>query len=356
MYWHNIQDIYQRHIIKSHMLGRYHTGHVKCVVTPSFGYYRTTTGFQRTNFAAEIRRGLDSSPKSIPPKFFYDTKGSLLFEEICSLPEYYLTRTETAILTRIRHKLVDILNDRFRLVELGSGSSTKTRLLLDAMQAVNPRIRYTPIDISDILEGGAGSLEVDYPDLIVTGIVDTYERGLALLKHMDESNNLVAFLGSSMGNMDHDEAVAFMRHLREQMKPDDLFLVGLDMVKDTRIIKAAYDDSQGVTARFNLNVLHRINSEIGANFDTDMFAHHVSYNRSKNRIEMYLRSLRAQTVYIPGAGITVHLGRDELIHTENSYKYTVSQIYDLAESARFDVKRLWQDDDRLFSLVLMSPC
>lgn len=351
----SIQDIYQRHIIKSHMIGRYRTGHVKCIVTPSFGYYRAATGARRTNFAAEVSRGLVSSPKSIPPRFFYDTRGSLLFDEICTLPEYYLTRTETAILTQIRHELADLLNDRFRLVELGSGSSTKTRLLLDAMQEVNLQIRYTPIDISDILEGGAGSLEVDYPDLIVTGIVDTYERGLALLKNMGMHNNLIAFLGSSMGNMDTDEAVVFMRHLREQMKSEDLFLVGLDMVKDTRVITRAYDDSQGVTARFNLNVLHRINSDLGANFDTDMFAHHVSYNDYKNRIEMYLRSLQAQTVSIPGAGITIHLDKDELIHTENSYKYTVSQIHDMAKYARLDVKRLWQDDAKLFSLVLMSP-
>lgn len=325
------------------------------MVTPSFGYYRAATGSQRTNFADEVRCGLESSPKSIPPRFFYDTKGSLLFEEICALPEYYLTRTETSILARIRHELADLLNDRFRLVELGSGSSTKTRLLLDAMQDANMQIRYTPIDISDILEGGAGSLEVDYPDLIVTGIVDTYERGLALLKNMDEHNNLIAFLGSSMGNMDPDEAAVFMRHLREQMKSKDLFLVGLDMVKDEHVMIPAYDDSQGVTARFNLNVLHRINSDLGANFDTAMFAHQVSYNHHKNRIEMYLRSLQAQTVSIPGAGITVHLGRGELIHTENSYKYTMSQIRDMARYARLDVKRLWQDDTKLFSLVLMSP-
>lgn len=339
---------------RTSLLGRYGTGHVKCVVSERFSYYRPTTGLRSDDLAGEVRHGLSRQPRSIHPRFFYDTAGSDLFEEICRLPEYYQTRTEAGILMVIRHELARLLHGRFRLVELGSGSSTKTRHIIDALLESGSGAEYVPIDISDSLEGGAGSLAADYPGLAITGVVDTYERGLELVRDMGGPPNLVVFLGSSLGNMSPGESASFLGMVRESMGPRDLFLVGLDMVKDPKTLEAAYNDRRGVTARFNMNVLARINRDLGANFSLADFAHLAIYNDQDRRIEMYLRSKKDQTVDIPGAGITIPLEKDELIHTENSYKYTVPQIRSMAAESGFHIERLWRDAGDKFSLTLMS--
>ena len=336
------------------LLGKYGAGHVRCVISEGFSYYRPTSGLRSDDLAGEVRRGLSEQPRSIHPRFFYDAAGSELFEEICRLPEYYQTRTEAGILMVIRHELARLLHGRFRLVELGSGSSTKTRHIIDAMLESGSGVEYVPIDISDSLEGGAGSLAADYPGLTITGVVDTYERGLELVREMGGPPNLVVFLGSSLGNMSPDESASFLGMVRESMGPRDLFLVGLDMAKDSKTLEAAYNDQRGVTARFNMNVLARINRDLGANFSLTDFAHRAIYNGRDRRIEMYLRSKKDQTVDIPGAGIRVALTKDELIHTENSYKYTIPQIRSMATESGFRIERLWRDAGSKFALTLMS--
>lgn len=337
------------------MPGNWHRmRHVKCIVTPTVNYYRQAGAVRTGSFAAAVRRGMTSAPRSIPPKFFYDSRGSDLFERICDLPEYYLTRTESAILASVQGKLASFLHGRVRLVDLGSGSSAKTRLILDALQDV-PRVVYTPIDISDSLERSASLLAADYPNLEVTGVVDTYERGLGLVGKMDRHSNLVTILGSSLGNMAGAELDEFLRMVRDSMNGGDLFLAGLDMVKDTAVLEAAYNDSAGVTAQFNLNMLHRMNRELGADFDIGRFEHRAVYNRQRRRVEMYIRSLCRQTVSIPGAETTIRLGAGELIHTENSHKFTMPQVRRIASDAGFKIERLWQDERGFYSLALMSP-
>ena len=327
---------------------------LECVVSERFSYLRPPEPSKRGDLAEAVRHSMANAPRSIPPRFFYDEAGSGLFEEICSLPEYYQTRTETAILKDIGPELSQYTRGRFRLVELGSGSSAKTRCVLDAMLQGGAGAEYVPIDISDSLEGGAGSLLDDYPGLSITGIVDTYERGLSTVRLMEGSRNLVAFLGSSLGNMSASESGRFLRMVRDFMEPGDLFLLGLDLDKDAAVLEAAYDDSRGVTARFNLNMLHRLNRELGADFDVSAFSHHSVYNRQAQRIEMYLRSNADCRVSVPGAGITVSIKRGELIHTENSQKYTVDSIRAMASSAGLQVLRLWRDKLGMFSVSLLS--
>lgn len=294
------------------------------------------------------------APRSIPPIFFYDHRGSKLFEEICSLPEYYQTRTETAILRSIRCELSGYLHGQFRLVELGSGSSVKTRCILDSLPNMCAGAEYVPIDISDSLEDGAGSLLDDYPLLRITGIVDTYERGLSLVRQMDNLPNLIIFLGSSLGNMSMSESALFLRTIRASMNENDLLLLGLDMDKDTATLEAAYNDGRGVTAKFNLNMLYRLNRELNANFDISNFSHYSVYNKNKKRIEMYLKSETNQTVDIPGADIVIHVKKGELIHTENSQKYTIPQIRSMAAVANLEVQQLWSDASKKFSVTLLS--
>ncbi len=331
-----------------------HTGHMRCVVSDRFSYYRAGGGRRTADLADAVRAGLGSRPYSIPPRFFYDDVGSKLFEQICSLPEYYQTRTEAGILKSIRGELAGILGGRFRLVELGSGYSVKTRLVLDALAKAGPGAEYVPIDISDVLEDGAGSLADDYPDVKVTGIVDTYEAGLALAGQMVGPPSLVAFLGSSLGNMCPAESASFLRTVRRAMRPGDMLLMGLDLVKDTSILEAAYNDAAGVTARFNLNVLSRINRDLGADFDVSRFSHKAFYNAGEGRIEMHLVSDASQAVRIPRARTMLGLRQGDAIHTEDSYKYTTSGIYNMADSAGLAVRRLWTDDARLFSVTLMG--
>ena len=352
-------------------------------------YFKPHASKVERTFAEEISGSLGrrSGSKFIDPKFFYDEVGSALFEEICSAPEYYLTRTEIALLEGIAGEVgalvaADVLGVHdgdgadpddgaataaagdaarglgsknsgcLRLVELGSGSSVKTRIILDALYRVQSATEYFPIDISDILTQSSEQLLMDYPKLTITGIVDTYEGGLEFLKEYGGGSSLIMFLGSSYGNLAPEDGAAFLGRVRSAMKPGDLFLMGLDMAKDRRVLESAYNDSAGVTSRFNLNVLSRINSELDADFDLGNFAHRARYNSSERRVEMHLESLCEQTVTVSKPGLELRLGRGELIHTENSYKYEPGQVRSMLGSAGFRTVRQWTDPDGYFMLVL----
>ena len=275
--------------------------YTKFVVDERLCYYESSKNKSEKTFVEELSLSLNQKHKSIDPKFFYDKKGSKLFEDICKLPEYYLTRTEISILTQLQDKLPTYMNEEFRLVELGSGSSYKTRILISILENMHKQIEYFPIDISKILKESAVTLLDDYENLRMTGIIDTYESGLDFVKNYDNKKNLIVFLGSSFGNFDYKPGLRFLDKINSSMKDDDLFLIGLDLVKDKDVLEYAYNDSHGITAQFNLNVLSRINSELDSNFNVDKFAHHAVYNEAENRVEIYLRSLENQTVNITKA-------------------------------------------------------
>ena len=333
-------------------------------VTPNLNYKKYTLDDKlqyfkphatkiENSFADEIKSSLSQDEKFISPKFFYDIKGSELFEKICLLPEYYPTRTEVSILKQLQSDLSNYIDDSFRLVELGSGTSTKTRLILDVFKKFQ-RIEYFPIDISEILAESSEVLQSEYDNLHITGIIDTYEGGLEFLKNYDTKKNLIIFLGSSYGNFAPDDGVQFLKKINSTMKPGDLFLIGLDLVKDSLTLESAYNDSEGVTAAFNLNVLSRINDELDADFDLDTFTHYSMYNEKSQRIEMYLKSLVNQSIVISKSGVTIPLRKDELIHTEYSHKFKLSQLDSLFEDTGFMVNHTWCDEKKYFSLTLLS--
>lgn len=326
----------------------------KYIVDSRLRYFKPHATTIEKSFSEEIRSSLSKTPKSINPKFFYDNEGSNLFEQICVLPEYYLTRTEESILKNIKTDLANFLDGSFRLVELGSGSSTKTRLILDVFDQIQNTVEYFPIDISEILTESSEVLLKDYPSLIITGIIDTYEGGLEFIEQLDDKKNLIIFLGSSFGNFSPIVGQEFLQRINSLMKKNDLFLIGLDLVKDKRILEKAYNDSGGLTARFNLNVLSRINDELDADFDLDNFKHHALFNGEKKRIEMYLKSLANQSVTIGESNFSINIKKGELILTEFSHKYTVPQIQDLMKKTGFEIEKIWFDENQYFSEILLS--
>ncbi|MGD2106883.1 MAG: L-histidine N(alpha)-methyltransferase [Nitrosopumilaceae archaeon] len=326
----------------------------KYVIDSNLEYFKPHSTKIEKTFAEDVSFSLNQNSKFISPKYFYDKTGSELFEKICDLPEYYPTRTEIQILKKIKSDLQKYLDDSFRLVELGSGSSVKTRLILDVFSNFKRRIDYFPIDISEILTESSELLQKDYDRLHITGIVDTYEGGLEFIENYDDKKNLIIFLGSSFGNFSPKDGKIFLEKINSVMKKSDLFLIGLDLVKNKKMLEQAYDDSQGITAKFNLNVLSRINDELDADFDLTNFKHVAMYNEKDQRIEMYLKSLVNQSVIISKANLSLKMNQDELIHTEHSHKYTISQIREMMKDAGFEIKEIWQDSQKLFSLSLVS--
>jgi len=324
------------------------------VVDSQLRYFKPHATKIEKSFAEEISYSLSQNSKFISPKFFYDRKGSDLFESICSLPEYYPTKTEISILKKLKHELSSYLDENMNLVELGSGASVKTRLILDIFTTLQDETEYFPIDISEILTESSEQLLKDYDTLHITGIIDTYEGGLEFLKNYDNKKNLIIFLGSSFGNFAPDDGKLFLDKIFLTMNSGDLFLIGLDLVKDKNILESAYDDSKGTTAKFNLNVLSRINDELDADFDLDNFSHYSIYNESDQRIEMNLKSLVQQSVIIAKSNLSLNFNKDELIHTEYSHKYNVSQIKKLLIDVGFTIKHIWLDDKNYFSLTLVS--
>jgi L-histidine N-alpha-methyltransferase len=324
------------------------------VVDSQLRYFKPHASNIEKSFAEEIAFSLNEDSKFISPKFFYDKKGSNLFESICSVPEYYPTRTEISILKKLEHDLPPYLNENVRLVELGSGASVKTRLILDVFTKLQAKTEYFPIDISEILTESSEQLLKDYPTLNITGIIDTYEGGLEFLQNYDDKQNLIIFLGSSFGNFSPNDGEIFLKKIFSTMKKGDLFLIGLDLVKDKKILESAYDDPSGVTAKFNLNVLSRINDELDANFIINNFSHYSIYNENDQRIEMNLKSLIPQSVIIKKSNLSLNLDEGELIHTEYSHKYNPSQIKTLLCDIGFEIKNMWLDDKKYFSLTLVS--
>lgn len=303
--------------------------------------------------AADVRAGLTRRPRSLPPKYFYDARGSALFDRICGLPEYYPTRAERAILVRRARDLAD-MTGAAGLVELGSGTASKTRVLLSALAEAGTLRRYVPLDIDgDLLERTALELTDEYPGLSVHGIVGDFERSLSALPKRC-GPRLIAFLGGTIGNLRPGPRRAFLRRLAAALRAEDTLLLGTDLVKDPDVLRAAYDDSAGVTAAFNRNVLAVLNRELGADFDPDAFAHVALWNETEQWIEMRLRSRLDQTVVIEELDLEVRFAAGEELLTEISAKFTVERIDADLASAGLESLARWTDDGDRFALTLAA--
>jgi dimethylhistidine N-methyltransferase len=315
--------------------------------------HRATPSHHESSFAEDVRTGLLAHQKTIPPKYFYDELGSHLFEAICHLPEYYLTRAEAEILKRYAGDMIGQLTGPVSLVELGSGSAVKTRYLIEALLARQALLHYQPIDISAaMLEQSSRELLKNYPGLRITAQAGDYTGGLGAIERGENESLLILFLGSNIGNYDPDQALALLREVRSALHAGDGLLLGADLKKSVAALEAAYADALGVTAAFNLNLLARINRELGADFDLARFAHRAVYNRELGRMEMHLVSLARQTIKIREIGLSIEIEEGETIHTENSYKYDLSQLTALAEAAGFRSHRTWLDSHEQFSCNL----
>ncbi len=312
-----------------------------------------TSGVHTNDLAREVEAGLSSSPKTLPCRFFYDKDGSVLFEQICELPEYYVTRTEKEILDDRADEIATLLPKATTLVELGSGSSTKTRVLIEAFLRRHGSLRYVPMDISrTMLEESSIALLEDYAGLQITAIAAEYKAGLQRLEKVQPPAKLVLWLGSTIGNFDRGEAARFLRSVSHTMRPQDRLLAGIDLRKDRSTLVRAYDDGAGVTAQFNRNILHRINRELDAEIDTSAFEHEARYDENLGRVEMHLVSNREQNVRIGALELEVSFDKGETIHTECSYKYSIEEIEELAARSDLCVVERWFDDARRFSLNL----
>jgi len=302
-------------------------------------------------FLADLLRGLSQRPKSIAAKFFYDETGSQLFDEICSLDEYYLTRTEMGILREKAVEICALFGPECRLVELGSGSSAKTRILLDHLQAP---AAYVPVDIAleQLLESSA-RLARSYPELCITPVCADFTTAFTLPEMAGPVRRTVAFFpGSTIGNLEPTEAENFFRKISLLCGAEGGLLIGVDLKKDRLTLERAYNDARGVTARFNLNLLSRINRSFGAGIRQDRFQHHAFYNEEFGRIEMHLVSLVEQTIQLNGT--TFSLQEGEHIVTEHSYKYSLDEFAKLAERSGWAVKGLWTDASNLFSVHYLA--
>lgn len=301
--------------------------------------------------AEDVRTGLTATPKSLPPRWFYDDLGSALFEAICNLPEYYVTRAETEILTTHRDAIVEAFGESIRVVELGSGSARKTRILLDAME---PAIEYVPVDVdAGMLESSARDLLAEYPEMRVHAVCGDFSRPSVAMRALPEhrGRTIVIFLGSTIGNFDPDDAAAMLRDLRKTLRRGDALFLGADLRKSKSVLEPAYDDAVGVTSAFNRNVLQRINRELGADFDLASFAHRAFYDVELGRIEMHLVSTRAQRVRV--ADFVVEFAEGETIHTESSYKHDDATLATLAEASGFTIAQRWTDSRSWFADLLL---
>jgi L-histidine N-alpha-methyltransferase len=314
------------------------------------------------SFADDVRRGLTASPKVLFPRYLYDALGSRLFEAICELPEYYPTRAETEIFTRDAAEIIaEVTREKgepVRLVELGSGDGRKTRLLIEALVDRQGALRYLPIDVSrSALEQSAEQLLQTFPDLSVSAFVADYQTGLRALRRepvMAGTRTLALFLGSTIGNLDPGDRVELLREIRDVLRPGDSLLLGVDLRKSPEILLPAYDDALGVTAAFNLNILLRINQELGGGFDLAAFRHRAVWNDEMSRIEMHLESRTEQTVTIRSLGLEVHFAAGETIHTESSYKLDLGQVEAMAAAGGFAVRRTWTDGRGWFISSLLG--
>jgi dimethylhistidine N-methyltransferase len=296
-------------------------------------------------FLESLVAGLGAAPKDIPCKYFYDAEGSRLFEAICNLPEYYQTRTETALLARHAREIAALIGPRAEVVEFGAGSLRKARILLDAMAEPGG---YTPVDISgDYLGEVTRALAADYPALALRPLATDFTLPMTIPALPGARRRIGFFPGSTIGNFKPEAATALLRRMRAALDGGAL-LIGVDLVKDPARLHAAYNDAAGVTAAFNLNLLVRANRELGADFDCAGFRHYAPYNTAAQRIEMYLVSVRRQSVRL--AGRRFDFAQGEPVHTEDSHKYTIEGFREMAVRAGFKPRAAWCDEERLFSL------
>jgi L-histidine Nalpha-methyltransferase len=329
--------------------------------------YRLPPDYRAASLRADALAGLTATPKSLPPKWFYDAQGSALFEKITELPEYYPTRAERSILRAAATEIAELSRARV-LVELGSGSSEKTRLLLSALRAAGTLEAYVPVDVSEsALALAEEALAVDYPGLAVHAVVSDFEKYLGLEPSAEAGAGsagandagagprLVAFLGSTIGNMVPAERAAFLRRVRASLRPGDSFLLGTDLVKDVRVLVAAYDDSAGVTAAFNKNVLAVLNAELGADFDLDAFEHVAVWDPANEWIEMRLRSTAQQRARVRDLDLDVRFAVGEEMRTEVSAKFRRSGVKAELAAAGLAMRAWWTDPNERFGLSLSVP-
>jgi len=309
---------------------------------------------ESTTLVQDARAGLFARPRSLPPKYFYDAAGSQLFDRICDTPEYYLTRAEAGLLARHGRDIIDRTRP-VHILELGSGVSRKTRHLLDACSVLGCQPQYRPFDVCEemLIEAGT-ALQQEYDWLQVDALVGDYLAGLDNLPAA-HGPALVAFLGSTIGNFEEPVAAGFLREVRTLLGSDAWLLLGADRVKAPEVLHAAYNDAEGLTARFNLNVLDVLNRELGADFDSGAFHHYAHYNPVSTQMEMYLVADRGQRVHFVGLGETLELVEGEAIRTEVSRKFTRTALEALLEDAGFRVERHYETQDAGFSLVLAKP-
>ena len=309
----------------------------------------------QTPLGAEVYFGLTKIHKTLSPWLFYDDEGSRLFERITELDEYYPTRTERDIFAEYGDDILEAAAGDFRLqmIELGAGTATKTGLLLEAAVRRQGSVVYEPIDVSSTaLEEATLRIEERLPQVTVLPRVADYTDGLSASAQEEGHRRLVLYIGSSMGNFEPGDRLQLLKDIRRQLSEGDTLLLGVDLVKPESVLIPAYDDSSGITAEFNLNVLRRINRELGANFNLDCFVHRAVWNRAESRIEMHLESTVAQQVSIPGLEIEVPFRHGETIHTENSYKFTPTGVLDLLAKSGFHSEKRWYDERKWFGVFL----
>jgi len=301
----------------------------------------------------DVRESLLNTPRSLSPKYFYDERGSELFDQICSTPEYYPTRTENHLLSRYA---VDIINKSRpdQILELGSGYAVKTRRLFDACEETSQNCIYAPLDVcEEVLIEAAQKLSEEYDWLGLNPLLGDYHGGLGNLP-ASQGSHLFVFLGSTIGNFEHTEAQEFIKEVYKAMRFGDHLLIGVDRVKENHVLHAAYNDAQGITAKFNLNVLHVLNRELNANFNIEEFTHSATFNADKERIEMRLVSNSEQNVHIDDLGESIQFDRGEEILTEISQKYTYTGAEEMLKQANFTITDHFEDENAYFSLVLAS--
>ena len=302
------------------------------------------------SFLHDVIQGLSGKTKTLPCKYFYDERGSVLFDAICELPEYYPTRTELKIMKDNASAIGSSLGKGVLLIEFGSGSSLKTRILLDNL--VNP-VAYIPVDISEEhLNRSASSLAESYPKLVILPVCADFTEKFSIPETEPADKTVIYFPGSTIGNFEEDEAKLILNRWRRLCVNGGGLLIGIDLIKDQKILEAAYNDEQGVTADFNLNILDRINKELGANFKTTNFTHRAHCDTDKSRVEMHLVSNCQQTALIDGHQITLEEG--ETIHTESSHKYTFKSFAEIASSANFKSKHVWIDENSWFGVYFLE--
>ena len=304
-----------------------------------------------SDLAEDVRKGLTSNPKVLNPKYFYDEKGSKLFDEITRLPEYYPTRTETKILARESERLIAEYRPE-AIFELGSGSATKTNMILEPMMKMGLLKGIGLLDFNEeFLRESSLNFQINYPNVEIMSVVGDFGKEL-LFESFEHSPTLYLILGSTIGNMNYRKSIKFLKRVAEKMHASDYFLLGSDLIKDEKILYAAYNDSQGVTAEFNRNILKVINDKLGADFDPALFVHEAVYNQSKHRIEMYLISSSYQKIYIKDLDLEIEFESGDKICTEISRKYDRQQVKAMLEEAGMEIIEWLTDEDSLYALSL----